>query len=101
MSFISLFPLHLQNAISISKLMLRVRLLNQRTMTIRLLFSALLMIIFVVGMKAQTITGKVVDSKQQPIEGATIVLQTRDSTYMDAVISNADGSFWRIFKKKK
>lgn len=73
--------------------MLRVRLLIQRTMTIRLLFSALLMFIFVAGVKAQTITGKVVDSKQQPIEGATIVLQTRDSTYMDAVVSNADGTF--------
>lgn len=42
---------------------------------------------------AQIITGKVTDGKQQPIEGATIVLQAMDSTYIDASISNLDGTF--------
>ena len=41
----------------------------------------------------QTITGKVVDSMQQPVDGATIVLQALDSTYIDASISNPDGTF--------
>lgn len=41
----------------------------------------------------QTITGKVVDAKHQPIDGATIVLQTLDSTYIHASISNPDGTF--------
>ena len=37
--------------------------------------------------------GKIIDSEQRPIEGATIVLQTVDSIYIDASISNADGIF--------
>ena len=41
----------------------------------------------------QTISGKIIDSEQHPIEGATIVLQTVDSIYIDASISNADGIF--------
>ena len=35
----------------------------------------------------QTINGKIIDSEQRPIEGATIVLQTVDSIYIDASIS--------------
>lgn len=41
----------------------------------------------------QTINGKIIDSEQRPIEGATIVLQTVDSIYIDSSISNADGIF--------
>ncbi len=41
----------------------------------------------------QTITGKVTDNKQQPIDGATIILQTIDSAYITASISNVDGTF--------
>lgn len=41
----------------------------------------------------QTIQGKVTDERQQPVEGATIVLQALDSTYLDATISGADGTF--------
>ena len=41
----------------------------------------------------QTINGKVIDDKQQPIDGATIVLQTMDSTYIGASISDIDGIF--------
>lgn len=43
--------------------------------------------------QAQTITGKVVNKEQQPIEGATIILQTADSLYIDATISDTDGIF--------
>ena len=35
----------------------------------------------------QTISGKIIDSEQRPIEGATIVLQTVDSIYIDEVVS--------------
>lgn len=42
---------------------------------------------------AQTITGRIIDNKQQPIAGATIVLHTMDSTYVGASISDADGIF--------
>lgn len=41
----------------------------------------------------QTINGKVIDSKQQPIDGATIVLQAMDSTYISASISDTNGTF--------
>lgn len=41
----------------------------------------------------QTINGRVIDSKQQPIDGATIVLQAIDSTYIAASISDTDGTF--------
>ena len=38
-------------------------------------------------------TGKVIDTKKQPVEGATIVMQLPDSTYLGATISAADGTF--------
>lgn len=47
----------------------------------------------------QTINGKIIDDKQLPIEGATIILQTMDSTYIGASISNADGIF--VFKSQQ
>jgi len=48
---------------------------------------------FQIVVLGQTISGKIIDSEQRPIEGATIVLQTADSIYIDASISNADGIF--------
>lgn len=41
----------------------------------------------------QTINGKIIDDKQQPISGATIILQAIDSTYITASISEINGSF--------
>ena len=38
-------------------------------------------------------TGKIVDTNQQPVEGATIVMQLPDSTYLGATISAANGTF--------
>ena len=38
-------------------------------------------------------TGKVIDTNKQPVEGATIVMQLPDSTYLGAAISAADGTF--------
>lgn len=43
--------------------------------------------------QAQTITGKVVNDEWQPVEGATIIMQTSDSLYVDATISDTDGIF--------
>lgn len=43
--------------------------------------------------QAQTITGKIINNERQPIEGATIVMQTLDSTFIDATISNTNGVF--------
>ena len=42
---------------------------------------------------AQTISGKVTDPSRQPIDGATVVLQTPDSIFVEATITNADGTF--------
>lgn len=42
---------------------------------------------------AQTITGKVTDPSHQPIDGATVVLQTLDSVFVEATITNTDGTF--------
>lgn len=53
----------------------------------------ILFLFCVVSIQAQQITGKVTDTNKQPIDGATIVLQTIDSTYISASISNADGTF--------
>ena len=53
-----------------------------------------LLLFAIIGVSnAQTVTGKVVNSEQLPIEGATIVMQTIDSLYIDASISNVDGTF--------
>lgn len=41
----------------------------------------------------QTIRGILMDDKQQPIEGATVVLQAIDSTYISAALSGIDGAF--------
>lgn len=42
---------------------------------------------------AQTITGKVTDPSNQPIDGVTVVLQTIDSVFVEATITNTDGTF--------
>ena len=44
------------------------------------------------SLTAQTVSGKVVNTEQQPIDGATIILQTSDSTIVYASISQADGN---------
>lgn len=41
----------------------------------------------------QTINGKIIDSEQQPIVGVTVILQTIDSTYISAAISDINGKF--------
>ena len=48
--------------------------------------------VFSISAFCQT-TGKIVDTNQEPIEGATIIMQLPDSTYLGAAISAADGTF--------
>lgn len=59
-------------------------------------FKGVIGIIFILGYSnvvwSQT-KGKIVDTKQQPIEGATVVMQLPDSTYLGVTISTADGTF--------
>ncbi len=42
---------------------------------------------------AQTVTGRVVDGRQQPVAGVAVVMQTPDSVYVDAVASDREGRF--------
>lgn len=42
---------------------------------------------------AQTIHGKVTDTEGKTVEGATIVLQTPDSVFVDATITDTEGTF--------
>ena len=42
---------------------------------------------------AQNVKGKVVDNQQRPIEAATVVMQTPDSTFVDAVNTGSRGCF--------
>ncbi|WP_099465659.1 outer membrane beta-barrel family protein [Parabacteroides provencensis] len=61
----------------------------------RIFYSSLLILSITCNgiLTAQNIHGKIVDNQKQPIDGATIVLQTLDSTYVDAVISDSLGLF--------
>lgn len=40
------------------------------------------------------VTGKIINTSNQSVDGATIVMQLPDSTYLGAAISAADGTFW-------
>ena len=42
---------------------------------------------------AQTLVGKVTDADAHPVDGATVVLQTADSAFVDAVITDSAGCF--------
>ena len=58
------------------------------------LVSILLLLCTMLGTAtAQTISGKVTDPSRQPIDGATVVIQTPDSIFVEATITNADGTF--------
>ena len=61
-------------------------------MNIRNTISAIFILGYFHVVWSQT-TGKIVDTNQQPVEGATIVMQLPDSTYLGATISAADGTF--------
>ena len=51
-------------------------------------------ILFIAGTAtAQTISGKVTDAEAHPIDGATVILQSIDSTFVDALITDSTGCF--------
>lgn len=61
----------------------------------RILYYSLALLVAGSGMvQAQDwIHGKVVDKREQPVDGVAVVLQTLDSTYMDAVVTDSLGLF--------
>lgn len=44
-------------------------------------------------LSAQSLTGTVTDADRRPVEAATVVLQTADSTYIDATLTDSLGVF--------
>ena len=46
-----------------------------------------------VHLMAQNIRGKVVDYENKPIEAVTVVMQSADSVYVDAAITDVNGDF--------
>ena len=42
---------------------------------------------------AQGISGKVMDGKEQPVDGVAVILQSLDSVYVDAVVTDTLGDF--------
>lgn len=51
------------------------------------------MIICINNVMSQNVNGKVVNRNQQPIEAVTVVMQSEDSVFVDAVITDAQGRF--------
>lgn len=61
---------------------------------LQILIITFLILFFSLGTaEAQTIAGKVTDTNARPIDGATVVLQASDSTFIDAVITDTTGIF--------
>ena len=53
----------------------------------------LCLIAMAVSMNAQSINGKLVDEKNQPLAYANVVLQQADSTFIDGKTSDEKGDF--------
>ena len=60
---------------------------------LKLVIFIILAFIGTLNTMAQKIAGKIVDTTLTPIASATIVLQTVDSTFVEAVVSKEDGTF--------
>ena len=62
----------------------------------QIIIGTLLFLISLAGTAtAQTISGKVTDAEAHPIDGATVILQSIDSTFVDAssqTVPDASGS---------
>ena len=62
-------------------------------MLVRRLISLAFVLLLGMIANAQTITGKIIDSKNEPIEAVTVVAQTMDSVFIDAAITDSTGQF--------
>lgn len=61
--------------------------MNDRILTL------LLLITISVKLSADDIKGRLLDSKKSPIGGVAVIMQTTDSVFVDAVVSNDEGYF--------
>lgn len=59
----------------------------------RTIFLMIAGLMIITGRLAAQVNGQVVNQEKQPIEAATVVMQTPDSTFIDAVITDSLGHF--------
>ena len=60
----------------------------------RTIYYVILCLLMCLGeIMAQGISGKVMDGKEQPVDGVAVILQTLDSVYVDAVVTDTLGDF--------
>lgn len=60
------------------------------------------LVLFAIQLKAQTITGKIIDEKRQPVEFATVcLLSLPDSALVSGTTSDENGSFALSAEGKK
>jgi len=57
------------------------------------IWTVILLVLYVLSLDAQNITGKITDKDNNPVEFATIVIQTTDSVYVNSVYSDSLGIF--------
>ena len=65
-----------------------------------LIMTMLSLIVMAVSMQAQTLSGKLVDEKNEPLAYANVVLLQADSTFVSGTISDEMGDF-RLLKDEK
>lgn len=60
------------------------------------------LVLFAIQLKAQTITGKIIDEKRQPVEFATVcLLSLPDSAFVSGITSDENGNFTLSAEGKK
>ncbi len=57
------------------------------------LLTAGAMLLLAWAVQAQQVTGRIVDTKEVPVEAATVVMQTPDSVFVDACLTDSTGTF--------
>lgn len=61
--------------------------------SMRVLLGIILLNLCFLSGECQTVIGKIIDNNQLPVEGATVILQLPDSSYIGASITASDGTF--------
>ena len=73
----------------------------QSMKTTNLFLAMLIVIVFPIGISAQTVSGKLVDENKQPLSYANVVLLSLpDSTFVTGTVSDEDGTFCIANPKK-
>lgn len=57
-------------------------------------------LIIAAGVKAQTISGMLIDEQQKPLPYANVIMQTADSIYLAGTTTGLDGKFEHALHEK-